>query len=126
MASNQTTQPVTFTVYYDGKCPLCRREIGLYKKSKGANTVIWSDVSSPDSSLPPGVVRDDALQRFHIKDAKGSIHSGAAAFIELWHHLPGYRALGRACNNQPIRKILEFFYIKFLEVRPLIKTLITD
>ena len=34
-----------FTIFYDGSCPLCRREIGFYQKQIGADQLTWQDVS---------------------------------------------------------------------------------
>ncbi|NDD03179.1 MAG: DUF393 domain-containing protein, partial [Betaproteobacteria bacterium] len=33
------------TIYYDGSCPLCRREIAFYKSNPDAAQLVWHDVS---------------------------------------------------------------------------------
>ena len=34
------------TVYYDGKCPLCRREINIYKSLSGSTDVSYIDIEA--------------------------------------------------------------------------------
>jgi len=73
----------TLTVLYDGACPLCRREIGVYQGLQpihASQTLSFSDISQADSALPPGGVRSDYLARFHVQRADGQVISGAAAF----------------------------------------------
>ena len=34
------------TIYYDGSCPLCRREIAFYRRQPGSERLDWMDVSA--------------------------------------------------------------------------------
>lgn len=107
------------TVYYDGSCPLCRREIGFYRRRAGAADILWVDVSRARSDeLGPGLDAATAMARFHVRDRDGSLRSGAAGFIALWLALPNWRALGQAAALPPIQWALERAYRAFLHVRP--------
>jgi predicted DCC family thiol-disulfide oxidoreductase YuxK len=108
------------TVLYDGACPLCRREIGVYQRSAGADGIIWQDVSPPDAA-PSCITREEAMRRFHVIDAEGRIRSGADAFIALWLSLPRWRWLGRVSSIPPLPWILERAYRGFLLVRPAVQ-----
>ncbi|MEC8288896.1 MAG: DCC1-like thiol-disulfide oxidoreductase family protein, partial [Pseudomonadota bacterium] len=33
------------TVYYDGGCPMCAREVGMYRSLKGAESIKWVNLS---------------------------------------------------------------------------------
>ncbi|MGL4241657.1 MAG: thiol-disulfide oxidoreductase DCC family protein [Beijerinckiaceae bacterium] len=105
------------TVYYDGACPLCRREIGLYQRSAGGDRVGWCDVSG-SADLPKGLTREQALARFHVTDADGKLVVGARAFIALWLSLPRWRWAGRIASVPPLPHVLEFAYRGFLKIRP--------
>ena len=50
------------TVLYDGACPLCRREIGLYRGLQPNAPVCYADVSDPASPLPSGTTREQLLE----------------------------------------------------------------
>ena len=65
------------TVFYDGACPLCEREISFYQRQAGSDRLCWVDVSSvPDGEVAPGLSRDQALNRFHVLSADGTLASG--------------------------------------------------
>jgi len=106
----------SLTVYYDGACPVCAREIGVYRGCAGADDIAWVDVGANDA--PPRVAedltRDQALARFHVRGADGTLVSGAAAFAALWRHLPAWRLLGRVASFGPITRALETLYRGFL------------
>ena len=64
------------TVFYDGACPLCEREISFYRCRKGAEGIAWVDVSrSSEDEVTPGLSKNQALARFHIMDADGILVS---------------------------------------------------
>ena len=110
----------TLTVLYDGVCPLCRREIGVYQGLQpidAAQTLKFSDISRADSPLPPGGVRSDYLARFHVQRSDGQVISGAAAFVALWATLPGWRYLAMVARLPGATPLLEVVYRAFLRIR---------
>jgi predicted DCC family thiol-disulfide oxidoreductase YuxK len=105
------------TVYYDGSCPLCRREIALYQRQRGAAQLAWHDISA-GAPTGPGLSCEAAMRRFHVRDAQGRLHSGAAGFARLWRSLPGWRVLGWVAAVPPIVWLLELAYRAFFPLRP--------
>jgi len=66
------------TVYYDGACPLCRREIDFYRRRSGGDSVAWVDAAAfEDHLISPDLTRADALARFHVRLPNGTLESGA-------------------------------------------------
>ena len=66
------------TVYFDGSCPLCKREIALYRRLPEAVNLAWVDVSL-DQALGPALTCQAAMARFHVRHSDGRLVSGAAA-----------------------------------------------
>jgi predicted DCC family thiol-disulfide oxidoreductase YuxK len=105
-------------VLYDGACPLCRREIGLYRDLQANTPVCFADVSDAALPLPPGTTREQLLARFHVRAGDGRLLSGAQAFLALWAALPGWRWLARAGRLPGAAWVLECGYRGFLRGRP--------
>jgi 3-demethoxyubiquinol 3-hydroxylase len=106
------------TVLYDGACPLCRREIGLYRDLQPDTPLCFADVSDAALPLPPGATREQLLARFHVRASDGRLLSGAPAFLALWSVLPGWRWLARAGRVPGAAWVMEIVYRLFLRVRP--------
>ena len=102
-------------VWFDGGCPLCRREIMLMQRLDRAGRIRFIDVTSPDAPCPldPKVM----LARFHAEE-NGVILSGAAAFAAMWRAIPLLRPLGLAARLPGIAPVLEWAYAGFLRIRP--------
>jgi predicted DCC family thiol-disulfide oxidoreductase YuxK len=111
------------TVYYDGSCPLCRREIGFYRRRVPDDAIEWIDVSAP-VELGEGLSCTTAMARFHVREANGRLHSGGIAFATLWRHVPGWRWLGRIGSRRPLSWLLELGYRVFLPLRPKLQRLV--
>jgi predicted DCC family thiol-disulfide oxidoreductase YuxK len=105
-------------VLYDGACPLCRREIALYRGVRWDLPLCFADVSDEGVALPPSLTRDTALARFHVQWADGQVVSGAQAFLALWSVLPGWRWLARVGRLPGVAGLLERAYRGFLVFRP--------
>lgn len=119
--NNVETGSPPLTVLYDGGCPLCRREIGIYRGAKAfsaAAPVRFDDVSDHALLLPPGTTREQLLARFHVRRGDGELLSGAQAFLALWAALPGWRWLALAGRVPGAAWSMEHAYRLFLRLRP--------
>ncbi|QCK87713.1 DUF393 domain-containing protein [Phreatobacter aquaticus] len=113
----------TLTVFYDGSCPLCIREIGFYRRRQGANAVAWVDVSQAASDVAPGLSCSAAMARFHVRRPDGTLVSGGRAFAELWAVLPAFAWIGRFFRSGPLGALLDLAYRAFLPLRPRLQRL---
>lgn len=104
-------------VFYDGGCPVCRAEIALYSSWRGAERIDWVDIDAND--VPSGMDREAMMKRFTIERADGVMVTGAESIIAIWRGLTATRLLGRACDNPPMRWLLERLYRGFLRLRRL-------
>ena len=107
------------TVWFDGGCPLCRREIGLMRRLDRRGRIEFIDVTG-DGSCP--IDRAALLARFHARE-NGLMLSGAAAFAAMWRAIPLLRPLGLAARNNWVLGALEWLYRRFLVVRPALQRL---
>ncbi len=117
------TEAEKSTVYFDGSCPLCRAEIGYYRGKDPSGALCFVDVSAAGAVTPPGVTRQQAMDRFHVRAADGRVLSGAAAFVEVWTRLPRWRWAARAASLPGASAALELGYRMFLPIRPFISGL---
>jgi predicted DCC family thiol-disulfide oxidoreductase YuxK len=115
--STQTGSCDALTVMFDGACPLCRREIGVYQSLAPLEAVAWLDVSKDTAGLSP-VEQARYMVRFHVRLKDGRLLSGAAAFVALWLVMPGWHWLGRIGRLPGVTPLLELGYRGFLHLRP--------
>ena len=106
------------TVYFDGDCPVCSREIEIYRRQRGAGAIQWVDVAHCEApALGAGLTRAAAMARLHMRRGDGSLVCGARAFTELWRALPRWAWAGRLLGSGPGLWLLEAIYRVFLVVR---------
>ncbi len=111
------TEPA-LTVYHDGSCPLCRMEIGHYRRSVGAEHIDFVDVAERGAKPGLDLPRADALGRFHVRLPSGELRSGAAGFVEVWKVLPRWRLVAAVAKVPGALAVLELGYRAFLPLRP--------
>ncbi|MBJ80194.1 MAG: DUF393 domain-containing protein [Myxococcales bacterium] len=112
------------TVLYDGSCPICAREIAMYRRQTGSKSISWLDVTLiPDGEIPLDLSRETVLARFHVIDIDGTVSTGIAGFFTLWKALPKYRRLAYLLDIPPLLPFLEYGYTLFLYLRPVLQRL---
>jgi predicted DCC family thiol-disulfide oxidoreductase YuxK len=116
-----TVQDPRLTVWFDGACPLCLREIALMRRLDRRGAIQFIDVAGEEAVCP--IDRAELLARFHARE-NGQLLSGAAAFAAMWRAIPLLRPFGLAARAPWALKILEALYVRFLRVRPRLQRLI--
>jgi ubiquinone biosynthesis monooxygenase Coq7 len=113
-------EPKNCTVYFDGSCPLCSKEIATYQKWRGSECIEWIDASRcAEDEFGPQLDRNQALAKLHVRSSNGQLASGSAAFILLWQQFPSLRWLTKLINKVWIIYCLDALYVLFLKIRPL-------
>lgn len=102
-------------VWYDGACPLCRREIALMRRFDRRRRIAFTDLANPQAGCP--LDRAAMLARFHARE-NGVMLSGAAAFAAMWRAIPLLWPLGQLARLPLAGRLLEWAYARFLTVRP--------
>jgi predicted DCC family thiol-disulfide oxidoreductase YuxK len=102
-------------VWFDGDCPLCRREIALMRGLDRRGAIRFIDLADGTGACP--IDRGELLARFHARE-DGRMLSGAAAFAAMWRAVPLLRPLGLMARNRAVLAVLERLYVAFLRVRP--------
>ena len=115
--STQTTR--SLTVFFDGSCPICSKEINFYKMRAGAENLSWVDVSDEEIPIPIQTrSREELMARFHVLSSSGELVSGGAAFAELWASLPAFKIFGKIFKLPILRYLIDVGYDIFLTLRP--------
>ena len=103
------------TIYYNGACPICRHEIGLYSRSakKQSAPLRFIDISTAPGSLTRAGISDDNLRRrLHTRLPDGRIVSGLDSFIEIYSHLTHFRWLAVVLRLPGLRHLAALAYDK--------------
>lgn len=108
------------TVWFDGGCPLCRREIALMRRLDSRDAIDFVDVAGGEAGCP--IDRGELLARFHASE-DGKIVSGAEAFAAMWRAIPALRPFGLLARNRLVLALLEKAYRGFLRIRPRLQAL---
>ncbi len=109
------SQSHVVSVWFDGECPLCVREIALMRRLDKRRRIEFIEIQSA-AACP--VDRAELMQRFHARERGGEVVSGAAAFAAMWRAIPALRPLGLLAKSRIILSMLEWLYLRFLTVRP--------
>ncbi|MGL4549650.1 MAG: thiol-disulfide oxidoreductase DCC family protein [Gemmataceae bacterium] len=109
----------TLTLFYDGLCPLCSREIDHYRRAAaGDPSVAFVDIAGPgfdaaSFGLDPARVH----REMHVTEGE-AVHVGVDAFLAIWRRIPGHRWLLSLARLPLADLFLRAGYFFFATVRP--------
>ena len=102
-------------VWFDGSCPLCRREIALMRRLDRRRAIDFVDAAEDANVCPTS--RADMLAQLHAWE-DGQLFTGAAAFAAMWRAIPLLRPFGLLARSPHMLGLLERLYRVFLRARP--------
>jgi len=117
MTHSGGTKPYPLTVYFDGECPICRREIDLMKTFNRRNHLQFIDFSGGSyRSVEHGLSPCDLGRVIHARWSNGTIITGVEVFQEMWEAI-GLGFLSRFARLAMINKLLVRAYAWFARNR---------
>ena len=106
------------SVYYDGLCPLCSREIDHYRKRVSADAVEFVDIAAPGfDPVPLGFDPVRVHKHLHVRSGN-QLYLGIDGFRELWRHVPGFRWVRAVTGLPVVYQASRVLYAIFAWVRP--------
>lgn len=100
------------TVFYDGACSLCRRQVAFWQWLDRHRRVDWQDISRDARALlGTGISHRRALHRVHAFTSAGQKLQGARVVAALMQEMPRLRLLGRLASLPPFVWLLELLYL---------------
>ena len=106
------------TVFYDGKCSLCSKEVNHYQRIAPDCVFEWQDIAtSVDVLKKYGISISESLRLLHAVDENGKLHVGVDAFILIWKQLQYWRVLAYVTSLPAIRQIASIIYRVFADWR---------
>ena len=103
------------TVWFDGECPLCVREIAFMRRLDKRRRIHFVEIQGADACP---IDRAELMRRFHAREQGADLVSGAAAFAAMWRAIPILRPLGLLAKSKLVLSMLEWLYVRFLVIRP--------
>jgi predicted DCC family thiol-disulfide oxidoreductase YuxK len=108
-----------FEVFYDGECPLCRREIGALQRLDRKAQIRFTDIaarSGADRASSFGLGHDQLMARIHGRTADGEIVEGVEVFRKLYGAV-GFETLVGLTRLPGVRSVLDAAYSVFARNR---------
>ncbi|MCR9205699.1 MAG: DCC1-like thiol-disulfide oxidoreductase family protein [Halobacteriovoraceae bacterium] len=108
------------TVFYDGKCIVCFKEISHYKKLDKHKLLRTIDISASDFEASDyGLDSKQVNLNIHSIDARGNVFTGVGTFSEIWKRIDPYSKLAFILENQKLKPLFNIGYKTFAHyIRP--------
>ena len=105
------------TVFFDGACPICEREIALMKRLDRRRQLAFCDFSTQDyDAASSGFATEDLGAVIHARWADGSVITGVEVFRAMWEAV-GLGALARLSRLSLVEPLVLRAYAWFARNR---------
>ncbi len=110
--------PWQLKLLYDGKCPLCSREVAVLRRRDRENRLAFEDITDP--AFDPsryGLTLPDVVGAMHAVRPDGSVVKGIDVFAEAYEAV-GWTWLAKPMRWRLTRPIAKASYRIFARLRP--------
>jgi len=97
------------TIYFDGSCPLCTREVQLLTRYDAQQQLRLVDCSPPTFAPVDGYQRDAMMALIHARDAAGQWLIGAPVFAAAYH-ASGFAAIANLWGSSRLQPVWRVVY----------------
>jgi predicted DCC family thiol-disulfide oxidoreductase YuxK len=109
--------PFEIEVFYDGDCPLCRREINLLKRLDRRQAIRFTDIAAPAfDPAPLGTDYAALMDQIHGRLPDGTMLVGVEVFRRLYASV-GFRRLVALTRLPVVSTLLDWSYRLFAKNR---------
>lgn len=107
----------SLTLFYDGECPFCTKEICWLQTKPNAASVIFVDISSPEFKPEAyNKTKDEFMRKIHAQCEDGSFIIGAEVFRRLYSVM-GFRKTAKILSLPLISHLVDISYAFFACIR---------
>lgn len=106
-----------FEVFFDGACPLCRREIEMVRRLDRKRRVACTDIAAAGfDPAPLGKTHEELMACIHGRLADGTIVEGVEVFRQIYAAV-GFGPLVALTRVPPVSWVLDAAYTWFAKNR---------
>ena len=108
------------TIFYDGLCQLCSREIEMFRRRVTDGSLAYVDISLPEFDAARHALDQARVHKhMHVRNEEtGEMLVGVDALLAMWDLVPGFRWLAKVTRLPGIRQLSDVGYEVFARVRP--------
>ena len=104
-----------FEVFFDGKCPLCRREIDMIRRKDKQKRLILTDIAD-EGFEPSDVPLMKLMKEIHGRAPNGSYVTGVEVFRQIYSRI-GFESAVKFSRLPLVGNVLDWSYYFFAKVR---------
>jgi len=124
MANSNIPKKYEITLFFDGDCPLCSREVRYLERKDSRGVIRFVDISTPD--FDPAIyskTKSDFMRAIHAELPDGTLIEGMEVFRRIYQAI-GYGFLLKPTKLPILKQIFDFAYYVFAKNRIRIGTLL--
>ena len=115
--SEPAYRPWEVEVFFDGACPLCRREIAMLRRWDRRGVIRFTDIAAPGfDPAPLGRTHGDLMAEIHGRLPDGTVIKGVEVFRRLYAAV-GLSPLVLLTRLPVVSQILDWGYRRFARNR---------
>lgn len=104
-----------FEVFFDGKCPLCRREIDMIRRKDKEHRLTLTDIADP-SFESTDVPFSELMAEIHGRNPDGSYVKGVEVFRQIYSRI-GFESFVKLSRLPLVGTLLDCGYHVFAKIR---------